>query len=109
MISRDEVYEFYNGHDLSLNFIKQATLAGARLDRDDMIGKLATCQADVNRFRESLASFAKWRHSNMTLKEKIIDKLEDTVYYTGYYFSYPVLWVADWLWEGISKAYEDTW
>ena len=104
----DEIEEFYQKHDYSLEYTKEAVLAGCELS--DYSGLISGIKIDAfEQLSEALQQFQKVRWDNMTLCEKVVDKLGDAIYYVGYYLAYPILWFTDWLWAGARSAYEDTW
>lgn len=114
--SADEVKEFYQSHNYSLEHIKEACSLGAELTENGLkynsiwAGFVTGIQVDgFEQLAERLDNFHKELQHSMTLKDKLMSKLSNTVFYTGYYLVYPFLWFTDYIWSGIKEAYEDTW
>lgn len=99
----EKVKEFYENHSYSLEYIKDAVLAGAQLNEDSMK------EALFERLVPSVKSVDLDNLYFRTWKDYLKDYLSDIPYYTGYYLAYPFIWLVFWLWEGIVQAKEEIW
>lgn len=99
----NEVIEFSQSHNLSLEYIKQVVLLCGVLDIKEM-EKSVVKQLSPTPFKE-LAKMINEVLPKPTLKERILS----IPYHFAYYLSYPFLWLAYQLWDGIEDAYLNSW
>lgn len=92
----EEVKEFFKSHSYSLEYLKEITLAGSTLNDDSMR-------------RTLIEILLPRRLGELTIKKTFTDYLSNIPFYTGYWLSYPFVWLVYWIKEGMLQAKEEVW